>query len=118
MFNKKEIRKYIYNLILDGKKSITDLCKDEKEIATGLIIDGHDKYSAHEFIGDADSNCNLPFLLSKYMVTKDKEVGQLLLDTLVENAINFSGNIIVDLLLEQENEYEQDMKYEIKYGKC
>ena len=117
MFNKKDVRKFIYDLILDGKRGITDLSQEDKEISTALIIEGHDKYSANEFIVESDSNCNLPYLLSKYMIKKDKELGQLLLDTLVENAVQYAGNTIVDLLLEQEQEYEFDLKHELKYGK-
>lgn len=117
MFNKKEVRKFVYDLIIDGKKSITDLTQEDKEITTSLIIEGHDKYSADEFIGEADSNFTLPSLLAKYMHNRDEHVGQLLLDTLVENAIQYAGNTIVDLLLEQEQEYEFDLKHELKYGK-
>lgn len=116
MFNKKELRKFIYDLILDGKKCITKLSDSDKEVAAALMIEGHDKYSAYEFIGEADNSYEVPFFLAKYMKTKRKEDGQMLLDLLVDNAVKYAGNRIVDTLLEQEEEYESDMKYELRYG--
>lgn len=112
MLNKKQVKNFVYDLILDGKNCITKLTDEDKEQATALIIDGHDKFSAYEFISDADISNELPYLLSEYMKKRDSDSAQSLLDHMVMNAVKHSGNAIVDLLLEQEEEYKFNQKYE------
>jgi len=117
MLSKKEARRFAYDLILDRKRCITELTDSDKENLASLLIESTDKYHAHEYIGDADSHNELPYLLAAYMRRRDPETAQSLLDTLVNNAVKFAGNEIVDILLEQEQEYEFDKKYEISYLK-
>ena len=115
MLNKKEVRKFIYDLMSDGKNCITKLSDEEKEVATAMIIEGSDKFSANEYVSEADTTCDLPHLLAKYMAYRDSESAQDLLDTMVSNAVKYAGNTIVDLIIEQEEEYNFNNKYD---GEC
>jgi|ERR1700684_1759765 len=115
MLSKKEAKSYAYNLILEKRNCITKLTKEDKEILTALIIDSYDKFTGYEFMVEADTNSELPNMLSNYMKKGDSDSAQDLLDFMVDNAIKYAGNEIVDLLLEQEKEYEFNLIYD---GDC
>ena len=110
--NKKEVRKVAYDLIVDGKKCITSLTDEDKELMTSAIIEAHNKANAFEFITEADSHLELPYMLANYMRRRDSETAQAILDYMVENAVRYAGNDIVDFLLEQEQEYNFNKKYD------
>lgn len=112
MFDKREARKFAYRLIVDGKKCITSLDEEDKEVLTALIINGYPKYTASEYITEADINCDLPFMLSRYLLDKNEKTAKDLLDFMVENSIKYAGNEIVDLLMEQEEEFQFYCKYD------
>lgn len=112
MFNRKESRNLAYEFIIDGKNCITKLSEEDKEQLTSLIIEGHSKFHAWEFIGDADVNNELPFMLSKYLLTRDPILAMDIVNFMVKNAVNHAGNIIVDLLVEQEQEKNFNDKFD------
>lgn len=112
MQSKKEARCYAYQLICDGKDDITKLDEEEKEILSAYIIDSYDKFKAYEFIGEPSESNEYAYLLSKYMKTKDWNDASELLDMMVKAAVKYAGNEIVDLLIEQDQEYKFDMKYD------
>lgn len=116
MINKKEVRKFAYDLILDNKKCITKLTESDKELFASILIESTDKFHVYEYITEADVHNEIPYLLSAYMKKRDKETAQYLLDTLVNNAVKYAGNEMVSLLQEQEEEYELDKKYDLKYA--
>lgn len=112
MLTKKEARSYAYDLVIDKKTCITKLNDDEKENLAALIIESNNKFEAVEFTRDADIHDELPYKLAKYMKSRDPSDGQEILEFMIENAIRYAGNEMVDLLVEQEEEYEFNCKYD------
>ena len=112
MHKKHEVRHLAYSLVVEGKNCITKLTDEDKEELASLIIEGYDKFRANEFITEADTTSELPYMLARYMKKRDSESAQSLLDTMVENAVRYAGNDIVDFLLEQEEEYNFNCKYD------
>src|ERR1700686_5613904 len=110
MQSKKECRMYAYDLVSQGKDDITKLNEVEKEDLTSYIIESYDKFKAYEFIGEPAESSEYAYLLAKYIRTRSQEDAGKFLDLMIKGAVKHAGNEIVDLLLEQNQEYQFDNK--------
>lgn len=111
MQTKKECRMYAYDLVSQGKDDITKLNDIEKEELTSHIIDSYDRFKAYEFIGEPVESSEYAYLLAKYIRTRSQEDGIKLLDIMIKSSVKYAGNEIVDLLLEQSQEFNFDSKF-------
>lgn len=112
MKTRKESRIFAYSLVSEGKNDITKLTSSDKEELTSHIIDSYDKYNAYEFIGEAADSNEYAYMLARYMRTRKIDDGLELLDLMIKGAVEIAGNEIVDLLIEQQEEFNFNIKYE------
>lgn len=111
----KEARQFAYDLILDGKTQYHMLDDYEKSVLTGHIINATDKLHIWEYITEADFNNELPSILSEWLCAKNNELselmGNLILNKLRNNAVNYASKEAMRILEEQEQEWEFDKKF-------
>jgi hypothetical protein len=107
----KEARKYAYDLVDQGKTQYHMLDDFEKSCLTGLIINSTDKMHIWEYITEADYKNELPVMLSEWLWTNSKELGNHLLETLRNNAVIYAAKESMRILEEQVQEWEIDRDY-------
>ncbi len=111
MRKQHEARRFAYYLIDNKKTCFSQLNDLEKQELTGMIIESANDTYCYEYISEADKKTELPYMLAKYMQTKNRMLGQDILDLMIDNAVKFSSTEIDQLLNEQEEQYQFDVKY-------
>lgn len=111
MISKNELRKQIYDHIVDGKITYSQLNERDKEILTSIIIRSIGQNSGRwEYITEADVFNELPELLYKYMESKSEFLASKILDKLTYNAVKYSADIVEEIMEEQYEEYKFNVK--------
>lgn len=106
MLSKRAAKEYAYSLVCDGKVCFHQLNEDERYTLTGMLLEKTPMIHAYEYISDADSKCELPYMLGKCMETRDPKLGEDIIELLFNNAANAMSYKIDELLKEQETEYK------------
>jgi hypothetical protein len=106
MLSKRAAKEYAYNLVMDGKVCFHQLNEEERHTLSGMLLEKTAMIHAYEYVSDADSKCELPYMLGKYMETKCSQLGANILEFMCNNAANAMSHQIDELLKEQETEYK------------
>lgn len=107
----KDARRYALDLICDGKTQYHMLDSYEKAKLTGLIIDSTEMIHIWEYITEADFKNEVPVMLSDWLVSGKKKLGQDLLETIKNNAILYASKEAIRILEEQEKEWEYEKQF-------
>lgn len=110
MLSKKAAKSYAYNLVCEGKFCFNQLNEIERSKLTGLLLEITPIIHSYEYISDADSKCEIPYLLGKFLETGNTDLSNEIISLLKTNAVNSMSNRIDELLKEQEEEYNFDIR--------